>query len=378
MATQPGIEERNLRFKRLRESMSSAGLDALILAGKGHWWTGRGYFRYLTDFHLWAHDGAILMPLAGEPMLTLTSGAVAEMIAENGWITDVTGDPKIVVEIAQAMKRKGLTQGKVGIAGYSQTMGIGTYEILASSLPDVEFVNADRVIDQVRAVKSPLEIEQNRELWVLAKAAMERFVEVLESGRTQAELAAEACKVILAGGGRDLLVFFNGDIPGEKVVTLAGLVDYHMEVTGPSGHWCELNVTCAYREPTRLELKLMDTELRAYDEMRKQARPGVRLSELTATLEQVYVEDGWKLTDRQSPHHDIHGQGMDAIEWPLWGNLDTDQDAVLEAGMTFSFHARRNVEPYAGFTHIDENIVITADGAERFSIPWDLRWRVMQ
>lgn len=377
MATKPGFDERDQRFRRLREAMAAVGLQALVVAGKGHWWTGRGYFRYLTDFHLWAHDGAILMPLDGEPALTLTSGAVAEMIAENGWITDVHGDPSVVGEIAHAMKRQGLTKGKVGIAGYGHIMGAGTYHILANALPDVQFVDADRVIDRVRAIKSPLEIQQNRELWDLAKAAMERFVEVLEPGRTQAQLAAEACKVILAGGGRDLLVFFDGDIPGDKIVTLDDLVDYHMEVTGPSGHWCELNVTCAYRDPTPLELKLMDTELRAYEEMRKQARPGVRLSELTNTLEQVYVEDGWRLAERQSPHHDIHGQGLDCIEWPLWGNLDTTQDAVLEEGMTFSYHARRNVEPHAGFTHIDENIVITAHGAERLSVPWDLRWRIM-
>ena len=376
MATVPGIKERDARFQRLRESMASENLDALIVAGKGHWWTGRGYFRYLTDFHLWAHDGAILIPLAGEPMLTLTSGAVAEMIAENGWITDVRGDPRIVVEIAAAMKRQGLTKGRVGIAGYDYTMGVGTYNILAEALPNVDFVKADNVIDRVRAIKSPLEIQQNRELWTLAKAAMAHFVEVLEPGKTQAELAAEACKVILAGGGRDLLVFFNGDIPSDKVVTLDDLVDYHMEVTGPSGHWCELNVTCAYREPTKLELRLMDTELRVYDEIRKHARPGTRLSALAEIMEQVYVQDGWKLSEKQSPHHDIHGQGMDAIEWPLWGNLDTTQDAVLEAGMTFSYHSRRNVEPYAGFTHIDENFVVTPNGGERLSEPWDLRWQV--
>ena len=52
-------------------------LDALVIAGKGHWWTGRGYFRYLTAFHLWAYDGAFLFPLEQDPSLTLTGGAVA-------------------------------------------------------------------------------------------------------------------------------------------------------------------------------------------------------------------------------------------------------------------------------------------------------------
>lgn len=377
MATVPGLDERDTRFKRLRESMQRENLDALVIAGKGHWWTGRGYYRYLTDFHLWAHDGAILFPLEGEPYLTLTSGAVAGRIGKRGWITDVAGDPEITVKIVRKMKERGLARGRVGVCGYEYIMPAQAYACLIGSLPDVEFVKADHVIDRVRAVKSPLEIQQQRELWSLAKAAMARFVEVLAPGKTEWELAAEASKVILAGGGRDILVFLGGSPPEDKPVNLDGILGYHMEVTGPSGHWCELTVTLAFRDPTKLELRLMDTELRAYEEIRKQAVPGVRLSALTDTLERVYLEDGWQLAEKQSPHHDLHGEGMDTIEWPLYGILDTRWDAALEAGMTFSYHPRRNVLPDVRATGINENIVITPVGAERLSEPWDLRWRVM-
>ena len=289
----------------------------------------------------------------------------------------MAGDPEITVKIVEKMKERGLTRGRVGVCGYEYIMPAQAYACLTGSLPDVEFVKADHVIDRVRAVKSPLEIQQQRELWTLAKSAMERFVEVLAPGRTEWELAAEASKVVLAGGGRDILVFLGGSPPEDKPVKLDGILGYHMEMTGPSGHWCELTVTLAFRDPTKLELKLMDTELRAYEEIRKQARPGVRLSALTDTLERVYLEDGWQLAEKQSPHHDLHGEGMDTIEWPLYGVLDTRWDAPLEAGMTFSYHPRRNVLPDVRATGINENIVITPDGAERLSEPWDLRWRVM-
>jgi len=75
----------------------------------------------------------------------------------------VHGDPDIAVKVVEAMKQRGLTKGKVGIAGQQFIMSVGTYEILTSGLPNVDF--ADRVIDRVRAAKSPLEIKQNRELW---------------------------------------------------------------------------------------------------------------------------------------------------------------------------------------------------------------------
>ena len=75
MTTKATLAERDLRYQRLYEAMQAAGLDAMLVAGKGHWWTGRGYIRYLTDFHLWGHDGILLIPVHGEPALTLSSHA---------------------------------------------------------------------------------------------------------------------------------------------------------------------------------------------------------------------------------------------------------------------------------------------------------------
>ena len=63
MVTIPGLEERDSRLARVRTAMAAASLDGLLVAGKGHWWTGRGYFRYFTDFHIWGHDGLIFIPL---------------------------------------------------------------------------------------------------------------------------------------------------------------------------------------------------------------------------------------------------------------------------------------------------------------------------
>ncbi|MCZ7567160.1 MAG: Xaa-Pro peptidase family protein [Ardenticatenaceae bacterium] len=383
MGTIADIAERDMRFRRIREEMAREGLEALIVAGKGHWWTGRGYIRYLTDFHLWGHDGLILLPLSGEPVMTLTSYAVAERIANRGWISDVRGDVYLAPKLIAAMKEKGFTKGKVGIAGLRWVMPAGAYLALTEALPNVNFVSADNVIDRVRRVKSPLEIRQIRELWTLSKAAMERFVEVVVPGKSQRELAAEASKVVLAGGGRDILVFISegampSNPPQDVPVRCDDILSYHMEICGESGHWSEITVTCAYREPTELELKLMDSELRAYEEIRKMAKPGARLSDMANTFERALIEDGWTLGE-PTEHFDFHGQGMDTIEYPWyaadknWGN---SQDTELEAGMVFSYHPRRNVFPAVGRgTGINEDILITEHGVERLSGDWDLRWR---
>lgn len=376
MTTKPDLAERDARFDRLRTAMEQEGLDALVVAGKGHWWTGRGYFRYLTDFHLWGHDGLILVPLEGDPMLTLTSAAVAQMIGDRGWITDVQGDPDIAPKVVRAIKEKGLEDARIGIAGRRFIMSVGTYEILVDGLPDVEFVKADCVIDRVRMLKSPLEIRQNRELWDLTKASMERFVEVLKPGKTQLELSAEAIKVAKAGGAGDILVIFDGAPPSDKPVTLDGIVSYHMEIEGPSGHWCEAEVTLAFREIAELEHRLMESELRALDEICRAAKPGVELGRLGSVFEQVLTEYGWELSDEQPVRYDFHGQGMDVIEFPVEGLLASDE-VQLREGMVFSYHPRRNLVADVRGTGISDDIVIKSDGAERLSGDWNLRWRPM-
>jgi Xaa-Pro aminopeptidase len=385
MGTQADLAERDRRLQRTREAMERAGLAALLVAGKGHWWTGRGYLRYFTDFHMWGHDGLLLIPLNGEPMMTFSSYAVAERIAKRGWITDTAGDVYIAPKIVEAMKAKGLVQGKVGVAGYRFIIAAGTYQYLQEALPDVDFVSADDLMDRLRMIRSSLEVQQIRELWTLSKAAMERFVEILEPGQTQRELAAEASRVALAGGARDILVFIGErpddiDPPRDVPLRCNDIVRYHMEILGEGGHWSEITVNCAFRQPTELELKLMDSELRAYAEIRQQAKPGVRLSDLAATFERVLREDGWELGP-PTTHFDFHGQGMDTIERPWfaaeaeWGQ---SQDWPLEAGMVFSYHPKRKVKPAVPWgTGINEDILITPNGVDRLSGDWDLRWRVM-
>ena len=385
MSTQATLAERDARFKRLREAMEAAQLDALVVAGKGHWWTGRGYFRYLTDFHLWGHDGLILLPLAGEPMLVLTSYAVAERIGRRGWITDTHGDVYLAPTLAKAMQARGLASARVGIAGYQWILGAGVAEQLKERLPDVAWVDADELMDRVRMIRSPLEIQQIRELWDLSKRAMERFVAIVEPGRSQRELAAEASRLVLAEGGRDILVFMGEDnqivdVPQEIPVRADGLLRYHMEICGPSGHWSEITVNLAFREPTTLEWKLMESELRAFDELRRMARPGARLSDMAHRFEAVMQEEGWTIGPPTN-HFDFHGQGMDTIErpWhaatPGWGQ---SQDWPLAAGMTFSFHPHRTVTPQPGWsTGLNEDVLITEHGIERLAGEWDHRWRLM-
>lgn len=383
MATPTSFDERDERFARVREAMAERELDALVVGGKGHWWTGRGYIRYLSDFHLWAHDALLVFPAQGEPALAMTSYAVAGLVAERGWVTDTGGDVFLVPRTLRSLEQRGLTRGRVGVVGAPWVISADLHQALVDGLPDAEIVAADDVLDTIRMAKSPLEVIQNREVWELAKSAMDRFAEIARPGASQLELSAEACRVALAGGARDLLVLMSERSdrmgpPEDIPVSCDDMLRYHMEISGPSGHWCELTITLAYRDPTDAEARLMETELRALEAVRAAARPGARISELGRLFEEIVLEDGWSL-GAPTQHFDFHGQGLDVIELPWfaaeepWG---TAGDAEMPVGAVFSYHPARRVTPSVGWSPgISDNLLVTEDGGELLSGDWSHRWR---
>ena len=383
MATEATLAERDARYARIREAMAERELDALVIGGKGHWWTGRGYVRYLTDFHLWAHDAMIVFPAQGEPAVALTSYAIARLVADRGWVTDSGGDVFLLPRTLRSIADRGLERARIGTVGTPWIMSADLHRGLVEGLPHAELVPADDLIDGIRMAKSPLEIEQNREVWALAKASMERFAEVARPGATQLELSAEACRVALAGGARDLLVLISESsdrmAPPEAVpVRCDDVLRYHMEISGPSGHWCELTITLAYRDPTGEETRLMETELAAYERVQAAARPGVTVSELAGIFEAAVTGAGWTLGP-PSQHFDFHGQGQDVIELPWyaaeqpWGSAG---DAPLPVGGIVSYHPSRRVEPFAGWgPGVSDNLLVTDAGGEWLSGDWSHEWR---
>lgn len=382
-----GTEERDVRLARLRAAMDDAGFDALVVAGKGHWWTGRGYLRYLTDFHLWGHDGLYLLPLNGDPALVLSSYAVADKVAERGWVNEAHGDVYLAPRMADLIRRRGLERARAGIVGERFVIGAGVRDELTSLLPDVRWGGADHVFDRVRAIKSPLEIAQSREHWSNVLAAMTSFQETVRPGVLQTDLAAEITRPLWAGGCRDILIFM-GESPEE--VSLPQPVPlrcddkarFHLEVCGPSGHWLEITINLAWKPPTAKERQVMDAEIAAFAAVTETIRPGMRVSDVSRIFETTISEQGLSLRSETSDAFDLHGQGMDCIEYPWhaqttpWGQ---SQDWTLEAGMVFSYHPKRKTVDQVGWgTGLNENILITENGPERLSGGWDQSWRSME
>ena len=379
MSRKADLKERDERFTRIRTEMCKYGMIALLIAGHASH-NNRGYIRYVSDTHLWSGDSLILLPLEKPPVQVQVTYASASR-PDQVWISDYREAPFPHIEIITAMKEKGITRGTVGIAGLNHILTVEAYKCLKASLPNVEFVNSDLMMNRIRAIKSALEIDQNKDLWKISVLAMETFVDIAQPGISQREAAAEAGTIIKAGGSVDDLILIRDGVfkglPRDEPLACNSVVELHLETCGESGHWSELNVSCLFREPTDREQKLLERELTVFEELRELAKPGVTLSSLTNSFHDRIKKDGWIL-GAPAWHYYFHGQGMDAIEWPYYSPMpEGNEDAVLESGMVFSYHPHRSPAPALELTpRIFDDILITENGAQRMNDQWDLRWRI--
>ncbi len=386
--TPPTIVDRQefeRRLQALRRSAADDGFDALLVAGKGHWWTGRGYLRYLTDFHLWGHDGLLLLPPDRAPSLAITSPAVGTRIAERGLVTDVHGDFNLVPAVTSMIEAAGLARARIGVCGYDWIIPAGLFAALERALPTAALAAADAAFDRVRQRKSALELAQARELWPVMRRAMAAVGASLRPGVTRQEVASEAVRSAHADGARDVLVFIGEDIDDVNPPTSAplrcdGMVRVHLEICGTSGHWCERTVMFAFREPTAEEETLRRAEVAAYDRVRAEARPGMTLQRLGDAFERAVGDEGIEILG-PSHHFDFHGQGLDCIESPRYSSADpagTHASARLEVGQVFSFHpARKTTTSHVWGPDIHDNVVVTEGGLERLSGDWAFEWQRM-
>ena len=379
----PPLSEKELRFNSLRKEMAKHDLYALIIGGKGHWWTGRGYFRYLTDFHLWGHDGLIYFPVEGEPYLVLSSDAVAKKIGRRGWIENCEGSLDIGEKLLTFIDKKEIKNQKIGIVGEENIISYKDLHTIKDNLK-IETVSATAILDKVKMVKTEWEVNEIYKLWELAKYTMNQFQDnVLEyhsKNKTKIELSSDVTKILWENGIRDLLIFYGDEIdkyshPTNEKINIENKIRYHLEICGPSGHWLEITKNLAFKKIHDTEQKIMNDELSVFDEMLKYMKPSVSLKQAGMFYEKVLSELGYEMHRQNS--FDFHGQGLDTIEMPFYNSIipNDSEDWDLKENVSISYHPKRlSLNKGIWSTGINEDILVTGNGSVKFSKDWNHNW----
>lgn len=184
------------RLARTRARMAARGVDALIVdhAELLAWLTG-----YTVSETMYR---AALVPCAGEPCFVLRSLDV-EPCRRATWFNEVIGfpdsaDPHAVV--ADVIRGRGLEAGCIGADFRSYGFSAHTRDRLTALLPHAAFVPLTGISDDLRALKSPAEVEVLRRAAGIADAAMAAVQKAARPGMTAREAAAVAGAEFLLRG----------------------------------------------------------------------------------------------------------------------------------------------------------------------------------
>lgn len=343
------------RLGAVRDRARELGIDHLVVS------PGED-MAYLTGERIDSHERltALVIPAAGGapvlvvPSLELTDTvrrAAARVGAEPQPWSDGTDAVALVV---------GLVSGRVAVSGALPALHV----VPLGQGVDGEVVLATDVIDAVRAVKTPEEVEQLAEAARRIDAVHARMGEFLRVGRTERE-AGELITAAIEAEGLTHAEFVivgsgpNGADPhhgvSDRVIEAGDVVVVDIGGPLPSGYHSDCTRTYAMGEPPADVAEAYAALEEAQRLAREAVRPGVAIGEVDAAARESLAAAG---LGELFIHRTGHGIGLGLHEPPF---VAPGATTVLEEGMTFSVEPGVYVPGHWG-ARLEDIVAVTADG----------------
>lgn len=375
-------DEFRARWERLQAAMTNARIDMVIAYADDHAVAGPGHARYLANFSPHFEPVCVLVPVAGEPILL--SGPETETFAQ---LTAHVQDVRVVREfthpdeeypfttlvslrevVAEASQRAGAPPRRVGLAGV-EIMPIKVHQALRQTLDDAELIDAEHLMTDLRAIKTPAEQEVIRYAYQIAQAGMQAAFETVREGATEREVAAAAefamrslgsegmgIDTIVASGPNTRPILARTRLRELRrdeliLVTIAPRYEgYHAAIGRP----------LVIGQPPSDVRQAMEVALAAQRAAMDAMRPGRPGSEVEGAARRVVESAGL------GPYFlycGVHSVGTVEFEPPIFGPGNHDP---LQVGMVLSIDVPLFHAPWGGLRYEDGYLV-----AEAGAVPLD-------
>ncbi len=190
-------EEYDARVHDVREVMAAHDLDALLLTSPENIYylvglSHQGYFAF--TMLLFRIDGPPLLVTRSMERVTVTEQAPH---VEHVGFADHEDAAGAVVE---AVERAGLAGGRLGIECDNMFFPPRVWDEVHDALPDVDWHDGSGVVEEIRLVKSVLEVECSRQAAAISDRAMRAAIQTAGVGVNEREVAAETMRSLILGG----------------------------------------------------------------------------------------------------------------------------------------------------------------------------------
>ncbi|MDE0417225.1 MAG: Xaa-Pro peptidase family protein [bacterium] len=368
------------RRNRARQAVREAGLAGLLVCSRGGGTTDRyADVKYLTNFYTrfpyipdvpgeWtgrAH-AFVILPADGEPVLVADDRPERDSDLAIGDVT-VTGD--VTGSVIAAMKKAGLAEGRIGIAG-SDTLPWSLHNALAAALPEITWSPADDILGRLRMVKSPGEIAMLRRASQVGSRATEAMLERAVPGATHGEVVAAGMEVLVTAGGILYNSFMSSGKGGNAPVTVASsfptwgsddvLEDgdwFHVGISGAvDGYYFDHARSKPVGHATAEQIRVFEAPLLAVREAMAVVRPGVTAADIARAGREKLESLGFELEGSFKGFG--HGIGLG---WDSPWLVESDH-TLIEENMVLC--VERSVRHMGYVGDFEETVVVTKDGHE--------------
>lgn len=191
------LDEFQQRLDRVQRLLRAQRLDAL-LAFEPETVT------YLTGFFTRGYDSFqfAIIPATGEPLIVcrdMERFYVEQTAVFQECLFWSDGDDKIAVAARAVQKRIGVN-GHVGIEMASWQLSAARFAGIQAALPYLTFTDCSTLVSQLRVIKSPAEIEYQRQAGRVAEAGMQAAIDTAIPGNSEREMAAAICDAMIRAG----------------------------------------------------------------------------------------------------------------------------------------------------------------------------------
>jgi Xaa-Pro aminopeptidase len=367
------------RIAVVQARLQARGLAALVAYSNG---ADPGNARYLVNFETSAGDTIVVVPAAGPPMLTTNWLMHGEPMHTSIWtasLDDVRAaerpgfarDPETSVagHAADRIREAHAAGDRVAVAGWA-ILPHSVMVALEERLPRATWIPADDLLLDVRAVKSPLEIEVMRRAARISGRMHEAALQALTPGAREFDVASRAHAAAFAEGA-DALAFESAVATGpraglkhcaptERVMEPGDMVFLDMAAVY-RGYCADVSRSTVVGAPNAEQRRFLDTGLEMFEAVLAKAGPGVAVQELIATARAIAARAGYEAD--YMPKGFGHGLGCSLFEQP---SLRPATTAILEPGNVFALEPML-VRTNFGTACIEDTVLITPAGAEALS-----------
>lgn len=368
-------EEFEERYSRTRRLMAETGIDLLLISERLNYQYYSGHRSMQSPIDK-IRPYVFLLPLEGEPVIIAPKFEYGQLEQATYFSMDRIYETEQLFghaeRITSLIKKLGCEKGVIGCEfGREQYLGLSyqVYSSIMKELPNVTFVDASSLLLQIRAIKSPVEIQYMKKACSITSDALTDTLRNIMAGMTE-EYIARMLRARLFQLGAEYLTFLYvvsgtekdakgiNPLPTKKVLKRGETFSYDVGISY-KGYCSDIARTAVigYASDGLKEFYLWNSYLKHSCE--QEMRPNNKPAHVIDKCQAIMRERGIVKADTGRMGHGI---GLDSTEYPSIAKFD---DIYFEKGMTLACNPNFITE--YGYINVEDNWVITKYGAELLS-----------